>query len=75
MRGLRKAQAYSVGAVVGDALVTHDALHLRLVLLHAELGLFLLDVLHDLADAALALTLELPAPRKLAAAPAARLLG
>ena len=75
MRGLRKAQAYSVGAVVGDALVTHDALHLRLVLLHAELGLLLLDVLHDLADAALALAFELPPARELDAAPAAGLLG
>ena len=74
MRGLRKAQAYSVGAVVGDALVTHDALHLRLVLLHAELGLFLLDILHDFTDAALALALELPAARELDAAPPARLL-
>ena len=75
MRGLRKAQACLVGAVVGDALVTHDALHLRLVLLHAELGLLLLDVLHDLTDAALALALELPAARELDAAPAAGLLG
>ena len=55
--------------------MAHDLLHLRLVLLDAQLGVLLLEVLHDLGHAALALALELPAARELDAAPAARLLG
>ena len=55
--------------------MAHDLLHLRLVLLDAELGVLLLEVLHDLRQAALALALESPAPRELDPAAAAGLLG
>ena len=58
----------------GEGLVAHDLLHLRLVLLDAELGVLLLEVLHDLGHAALAFALELPAPCELDAAPPARVL-
>ena len=57
-----------------ELLVAHDFLDLRFVLLNPELCILLLKVLHGLGQAALALALELPAPRELDAAPAARSL-
>lgn len=52
--------------------MAHDLLDLGFVLLDTEFGILLLDVLHGLSQAALALALELPASCEFDAAPAAR---